>query len=465
MRVEKVGERKSKRREAEKAVVSIARRAAFEILRRVESESAYAAPLLVAETEGMRGEDQRLCYELVLGVLRWQLWLDRAIEFYAGRKVPTFDSPVLLSLRLGLYQLRFLTRVPASAAVNESVNLVYEARLRSAAPLVNAVLRRAAREPQYDPAAQVSNAIEQIAVETSHPVWLVERWVERFGETETKAFAHANNETPASAFRINGLRVSEEEDVLGVIRAAGGQLEESRIAPGAWRAKGAGKILRELNQEGKIYLQDEASQLVASVLDARSGERVLDACAAPGSKTTHAAIKANDEAFVVAGDIHAHRLRVVGESVVRQNLRRVSSVVLDASRELPFVEEAFDRVLVDAPCTGTGTLRRNPEIRWRISNANIIELSEIQKRILAQAAKRVRAGGRLVYSTCSVEREENEEVVEAFLCERSDFAVLPDAVPAALRTKDGAARTWPHRHDTDSFFIVAFKRKGGGESG
>ncbi|MBA2340358.1 MAG: 16S rRNA (cytosine(967)-C(5))-methyltransferase RsmB [Pyrinomonadaceae bacterium] len=438
--------------------VSEARRAAFDILRRVELESAYAAPLVLEAGERLRADDKRLCYELTLGVLRRQLWLDHLIEHYAQRKVSTLDLGVLLALRLGLYQLRFLTRVPVSAAVNESVNLVHEARLRSSAGLVNAVLRRAAREPQYDPAMEATNEIERIAIETSHPAWLIERWVERFGEIETKALAEANNKTPPVAFRINSLRADEEE-VLEKIRADGGELKESEIAPGAWRAEGASKVLRRLSLEGKIYLQDEASQLVASVVNAQASERVLDVCAAPGSKTTHMAIESNDQALIVAGDIHAHRLRVVGESVARQSLQSVRRVLFDAERELPFVERVFDRVLVDAPCTGTGTLRRNPEIRWRITERNVAELSGIQKRILAQASKHVRAGGRLVYSTCSVEREENEEVVKAFLDKHNDFAVLPRAVPANFRTGFGAARTWPHRHDTDGFFIVALERK------
>src|SRR3954470_17419821 len=181
--------------------VSPARRAAFNILRRVEEEGAYAATLLAAHDAEMRAEDRSLAYELVLGVLRWQLWLDALIEHYAGRSGESLDAPVRRSLRLGLYQLRFLSRIPASAIVNESVNLAYAARLRSAAAFINAVLRRATREPDYDPAAQVADPIARLAVETSHPAWLIERWVKAFGETETENFARANNEAPPTAFR------------------------------------------------------------------------------------------------------------------------------------------------------------------------------------------------------------------------------------------------------------------------
>nr|MDQ3805176.1 RsmB/NOP family class I SAM-dependent RNA methyltransferase [Acidobacteriota bacterium] len=185
----------------------------------------------------------------------------------------------------------------------------------------------------------------------------------------------------------------------------------------------------------------------------------LDACAAPGSKTTQIAVLAGDRAPVVAGDLHAHRLRIVGESAGRQGLKSINLVVLDAARSLPFADETFDRVLVDAPCTGTGTLRHNPEIRWRVAPADIAELSARQRRILDEAARVVRPGGRLVYSTCSVEREENEEVVADFLRARENFRQT-EATPAPerLRLPSGAARTWPHRDDVDGFFVAAFEK-------
>jgi 16S rRNA (cytosine967-C5)-methyltransferase len=441
--------------------VSPARRVAFEILRRVEEEDAYAAPLLAGLTEELLGEDRALCHELALGVLRRQLWLDRLVEHYAGRKSEKLDAPVRRALRLGLYQLRFLTRVPPRAAVNESVNLAHAARLRSAAPFVNAVLRRAVREPDYDPSADVADPFERVAVAASHPIWLVERWAAEFGLEETEAFARANNAPAPSAFRINNLR-ADGDSLINDLRASGVSLARSRVAPGAWRAEGgsgASAPLRAFAVEGLIYMQDEASQLVAHVLGAQEGERVLDACAAPGSKTTHLAALAGDGARVVAGDVHEHRLRVVRESCERLGVRSVLAVALDAEAALPFADGAFDRVLVDAPCTGTGTLRHNPEIRWRLTLANIQELAKVQLRILAEAARVVRRGGRLVYSTCSVEREENEEVVAAFLRARGDYRqVEATPAPASLLLPQGAARTWPQRDDVDGFFVAALQR-------
>jgi 16S rRNA (cytosine967-C5)-methyltransferase len=438
--------------------VSRARGAAFEVLRRVEEEGAFAAPLLAGLPDELSAEDRSLCYELTLGVLRRQLWLDRALEHFAGRKSEKLDAPVRRALRLGLYQLRFLTRVPARAAVNESVNLVHAARLRSAGTFVNAVLRRAAREPEYDPASEIEDPLEKISVETSHPAWLVARWVEAFGREEAEGFARANNASAPAAFRVNTLNTNSDA-LIEELRDAGLQLAPSRVAPGAWRVEGgagAGALLRRLASEGKVYLQDEASQLVAHVLGASAGERVLDACAAPGSKTTHAAALAGDDALIVAGDLYEHRLRTVAETCARLGVRSVRVVALDAERALPFADGAFDRVLVDAPCTGTGTLRHNPEIRWRLALENIRELSEVQSRILQEAARVVRPGGRLVYSTCSVEREENEEVIDKFLNTHAEFSRLTATpAPPEILLPSGAARTWPQKDDVDGFFVAA----------
>lgn len=453
----KAGGRAARGRNAR--AVSPARSAAITMLRRVEEEGAFASVLLAAADGEMRVEDRALCYELVMGCLRWQLWLDSLIEHYAGRCAESLDAPVRRALRLGLYQLRFLTRIPASAVVNESVNLAYAARVRSAAPFINAVLRRAVREPEYDPAAHITDPIARIAIETSHPAWLIERWANAFGLDETKAFARANNEAPPVAIRLAG-RSSAALDVLGELRSAGAFVTPSAITPDAWRIEGANARLRELAQQGFVYIQDEASQLVAHALDAQRGERVLDACAAPGSKTTHIAAQSPGLKLLIAGDLHAHRLRIVREAGARLSTTPIQLVVYDATAGLPFAPRTFDRVLVDAPCTGTGTLRRNPEIRWRISPTDITELALRQQRILQQAAQMVAAGGRLVYSTCSIEPEENEAVVASFLEERSDFRSARLTAPIRLLNEPGtAARTWPQRDGADGFFIAALERR------
>ena len=441
--------------------LSPARRAAFDILRRVESEGAYASSLLAIADERLRADDRALCYELVLGVLRRESWLDCVLEHFANRRMEAVDLPVRLALRLALYQLRFLSRIPPSAAVNETVNLVRAAGLRSAASFANAVLRRATREPDYDPVASVSDPVAKLAIETSHPQWLIERWIGAFGPDEAAAVARANNEPPPVAFRLTARTIGSEDEAQTITnQLTGVELQPSKIAPTSWRVIGQrpALLLRELSREGLIYLQDEASQLVTHLLGAQPGDRVLDVCAAPGSKTTHIGTL-EPAAFVVAADLYEHRLRTLRELAAIQGNDSIQAVVHDATSDLPFVEASFDRVLVDAPCSGTGTLRRNPEIRWRIRPSDIAELASKQKRILANAAKIVRPGGTLLYSTCSLEKDENETVAEHFIKEHADFTQLRPDVARALLTESGAIRTWPHRQDVDGFFMIVFRRR------
>ena len=396
--------------------------------------------LLAAEEPRLKPVDRSLCHELVLGVLRWQLFLDKILEHFSKRSIETLDTPVRIALRLGLYQLRFLTRIPNSAAVNESVSLVRAARLNSATAFVNAVLRRAVREPEYDPAADVSDPLEKIAIQTSHPLWLIERWARSFGVDETEAFSRANTAAPPTVFRVVHTR-GDEADVLARLREAGATLEASQIVEGAWRVSGATSLLREMSSAGEIYLQDEASQLVAYAMEVKPRERVLDACAAPGGKTTLIADRANDQAFIVAGDRSATRMATVVATTRLHELKSIRPVILDATESLPFPRETFDRVLVDAPCSGTGTLRANPEIRWRLAPADFAKFAEQQKRIVRKAIEVLKPGGRLVYSTCSVEPEENEQVIK-------------DLNLKLIRK----LRTWPQREGSDGFFISILEK-------
>jgi len=419
--------------------ISPARVAAFNILQQVET-GAFSSVLLAAQEANLQPLDRALCHELVLGVLRWQLFFDKIAEHFSKRRVESLDPPVRIALRLGLYQLRFLTRVPASAAVNESVSLVRAARLSSATAFVNAVLRRAVREPNYDPAAKIVDPLEKISVQTSHPAWLVERWANSFGIEEAEAFARANNTVPPTAFRVVANRANQSE-ILSRLSAAGAALESSDIVNGAWRVSGATSLLREMSAAGEIYLQDEASQLVADAMEVKHGERVLDLCAAPGGKTTLIADRARDEAFIVAADRSVTRMATVISTTRLHELKSITPLILDATEQLPFEHDSFDRVLVDAPCSGTGTLRSNPEIRWRLAPADFQKLAQQQKRILSRAVEILKPGGRLVYSTCSVEREENEEVIETI-----DLKVIK------------TSRTWPQHQGTDGFFISILEK-------
>ncbi|HET7114099.1 MAG TPA: methyltransferase domain-containing protein, partial [Pyrinomonadaceae bacterium] len=312
----------------------------------------------------------------------------------------------------------------------------------------NAVLRHAIREADYDPASEIQDTLERLAIETSHPVWLIDRWSRSFGLAEAESFARANNEIPPTSFRVVHT-IANEDEILQQLTAAGASIERSAIAEHAFRISGAGSVLRELAANGLIYLQDEASQLVAETLEARAGDRVLDLCAAPGGKTTLLAARAGDNALIIAADVSPARMTTINTTVALQQLHSIKPVLLDARHKLPFAPESFDRVLVDAPCSGTGTLRRNPEIRWRLTNEDIPNFGAAQKQFLRNAAEVVKAGGRLVYSTCSVELEENEEVVEDFLQTHPEFTQLR------------MVRTWPHREGSDGFYMAVLEHRSG----
>jgi 16S rRNA (cytosine967-C5)-methyltransferase len=281
------------------------------------------------------------------------------------------------------------------------------------------------------------------------------------------ALARANNEPAPASFRFTARTIAKDGEASRIIEelsAAGVAVQQSKITPDAWRVNGQRPaLLRDLANAGKLYLQDEASQLVAHFLDTQAGDRVVDLCAAPGSKTTHISALAPG-ATIVAADLYEHRLRILRELATAQDVRPLL-VGLDANWPLPFLPGSFDRVLVDAPCSGTGTLRHNPEIRWRLSAADITELAAKQSRILNQAAELVRPGGRLVYSTCSLESEENESVAKRFASAHSEFERLRLAAPLItdcminLGTETGAVRTWPHLQDVDGFFMIAFQRR------
>lgn len=439
--------------------ISPARRAAFEILRRVFSEGAYASAVIASLPDtSLSREDRALAHEITLGVLRWQLSLDYFIERYAARPVARLDIPVVIALRMGIYQLRYLARVPPSAAVNESVNLVKQFGALSASGFVNAVLRKAARNPADQPGAGIADPGARLAAELSHPEWLLWRWWSLLGEDETRALALANNTTPAGAFRVNTLRVPVDR-ALADLAEQGVSARPSVFVPGAFVIEDGAAAVARAAELGLIYIQDEASQLVSLLLAPQPAERILDLCAAPGSKSSHIAALTQDKAWIVSCDVHPNRLRSLAAARDRLRADSIDAVALDAARELPFSEHApkFDRVLVDAPCSGTGTLRRNPEIKWRLAPDDITRLAALQFDLLRMGASSVRKGGRLVYSTCSIEREENEEVVLRFLEGDRSFRVIePEAVE--LITPERFVRTFPHRHGMDGFFAAILER-------
>ncbi len=453
--------------------IAPARVTAFEILLRVMKEDAYASNLLAAPRyEKLSSADHGLAHELTLGVLRWQGRLDFFIEHFTKRKITKLDTEVVMALRLGLYQLLFLDRVPAHAAINESVNLVKLHKKKSAAPIVNAVLRsvqRAGRDELEKIIASVNDPLEKLSVTTSHPTWLLEKWSERFGEVEAQTLAAANNHTPRTAFRFNR-KVQDEAQTREWLAANNIQFRASEICPEAFVIEvGNLSANSEAIQSNWIYLQDEASQLVAH-LTADSAIRIpqsaLDLCAAPGSKTSLMSSLLPDEALIVACDLHLHRLQTMRDLAARANLTNINLLQLDATKPLPFAVEAkFDLVLLDAPCSGLGTLQRHPEIKWKIDQTKIFELAALQKRLLENAAVRVSAGGVLVYSVCSTEVEEGEEIIAEFCVAHGEFRDVTNERIAALKldaakflTSTFGARTFTYKHGCESFFVCVLEK-------
>jgi 16S rRNA (cytosine967-C5)-methyltransferase len=420
--------------------ISPARRAAYEVLLKVETKREFTSGLLPEYEDQLQPMDRGLCHELVLGTLRRQLYLDRVIDDLTGGK--RLDIEVRIILRLGIFQLAFLERVPAHAAVNDAVTLTNRVKKSSARGLVNAVLRKASRGL---PELTFTDDVESISVETSHPRWLIERWAEQIGMDQTTAIAAANNETPTLAFR----RTFKDRDID--LKA----YERSEIVDGCYIAESFDANLRQMADAGLIYFQDEGSQLVADAVRVNAGERFLDVCAAPGGKTTAIAVKAN-QALLVAGDITERRVRLLRETCIKQRLGEVNIVQYDAAYSLPFADGTFDVVFVDAPCTGTGTIRHNPEIRYFVEPEDFLRMQGTQLAILTNAAKLVNPGGRLIYSTCSLEPEENEYVAQAFLAAHPRFQATPPAVPQRFLTSQNHARTRPDGDQTDGFFLASF---------
>jgi 16S rRNA (cytosine967-C5)-methyltransferase len=452
---------------------SRARQIAFEILRRVDREGAYASDLLYARLgPRLSRADAALATELTLGVLRWQGLLDFLLERHLRRTSESLDLEVRLALRIGLYQMRFLERVPAHAAVSESVELAKRARKRSAGALVNAVLRHAALEARA-PAAELEKLLpaglspaERAAILFSHPAWLVERWTIRFGEKRTLALLEANNQPPRLTCAV--LDMHDASSTADSLRADGLEVTEGRWLRSALELSGGKPGAAQAFRLGRILLQDEASQMVAHLLDVRPGQSVLDLCAAPGGKTALLARATTPNGDVIASDLHLHRLRAMGRQLARTGMKNVVAVALDATRPLPFAH-VFDRILVDAPCSGTGTLARNPEIRWRLIPEDLAAAHRRQAAMLSGALEFLAPGGRLVYSTCSLEPEENEQVVHEVLPRHASvnvaegFEALAPYLRAgisarALFDREGFFRTFPPESGTDGFFAAVIER-------
>jgi 16S rRNA (cytosine967-C5)-methyltransferase len=447
-------------------VTSPARAVAARVLTRVETEGAFADLALEAEIDraGAGPRDAALATELVYGTLRWQRYLDWILAPHSRRPLPRLDPRPRALLRMTAYQLVHLERIPPFAAVDDAVSLARQRERPGVPEFVNAVLRsftrRGARE--REPAAP-ADPVEALAVRGSFPTWLARRWVGRYGLDEAGALMRALNERPPLTLRANTLRTTRQalaarlrdEDAVATVPtglAPEGLTATGGGRPAAWRAFA----------DGALVVQDESSMLIARLLDPRPGETVADVCAAPGTKTTHLAQLMEDRGRILAFDPQGPRLALVSDAAARLGVGIVEPRQGTVETLAPGFVEACDAVLVDAPCTNLGVLRRNPEVKWRRRPEDVAASAARQAGILAAAATMVRPGGRMVYATCSLEPEENDGVVAAFLAGRDDFVLDPPAdFPLALDA-GGVLRCLPHRHGADGFTAVRLSRYKGG---
>ncbi|HEU4402698.1 MAG TPA: 16S rRNA (cytosine(967)-C(5))-methyltransferase RsmB [Candidatus Polarisedimenticolia bacterium] len=446
-----------------------ARTAAFEILQAIDAGRGHSNALLAALPEEMNERDRALATELVYGVLRRRRALDRQIEQVSRRPLTTIDAPVLTLLRLALYQVLFLSRVPRSAAVNESVALARSSRGVAAASFTNGVLRAACRALE-EPGTRARTFPDPgesraafLAETHSFPEFLVRRFLTRYGDEECAALLEAMNRPAPGALRPTRLAGSPEA-LAGRLLAQGVQTAPSPYLRGALRVLHGVPQRTDLFRQGTFYIQDEASQLVARLLlPIGSGETLVDLCAAPGGKILAAADEcARGAGPLLAADLEIDRLRTLRENAARTGVEGIACVVMDATR--PALRPGFNRILLDAPCSGTGIIRRHPEIRWRRSEKEIAAFARRQARALEQAADLLAPGGRLVYAVCSLEPEEGRERIEALLLTRSDLQprdarrFLPQEAWGMV-DRDGFFTTLPHRDDLDGFFAAVLEKR------
>lgn len=470
-------------------MIAPARIAAYDILVSLAAGRADLPTLIAHARLSLADErDRALAAEIATGVQRWRAALDHLIVAFAKRPIDRLDHEIVEILRLSAYQILHLTRVPASAVVDDAVNLAKRAGKTSASGFVNAILRTTSRRraalplpPRPADPGDRTAALDYFAITLSHPRWLAARWLDRYGFDATERWLQFNNEAAPLTLRVNPLRGTREQ-LLDRLAAEDVAVTPGRFAPDALLVADGHPLRTTMADEGWFVVQDEASQIVPLLAGPRPGPAILDPCASPGGKTTALAAAAGPEARIVACDVRDRRMDLLRRIVGASGATTVRLVQADLLSPLPFTRP-FDLVIVDAPCSGLGTLRRDPDIKWRRRETELATLAAAQATMLGHAAAMVAPGGRLVYSTCSSEPEENDAVVDAFL-RRPEGPVGPEGpggaegpggpegphyqaidlaaeglVPRELIDDRGRLRTLPHVHGLEAFFGAAFQRR------
>lgn len=442
-----------------------AREASLLALSSVEEDGAFVNLALadILAKYPMDGRDKRLAAEITYGVVTYRLTLDWLISQCAGRPAEKLDRPVLHALRIGFYQLFYLDRIPAPAAVHTTVDLVKKGKKRGLAPFVNGVMRGALRRKDQLPwPDRTKDEVKYLSLTHAHPEWLVSRWLRRLGTEETEKLLAANNQAPPLTVRVNTLRITREK-LIDSLAGEGVDASPSGLLPEGVTLRNAGRLTDlDTYRSGLFQVQGESAMLTSRVLAPQPGETVLDGCSAPGGKTTHLAQLMENRGKILALDIHEHRLELVLANCRRLGVEIVQTQCLDARLVKSGVTGLFDSILLDVPCSGFGVIRRKPDLKWRRSEEDIAALAALQKEMLKAALDVLKPGGSLVYSTCTNEPEETDEVITQILSGQPGIAV-EDVNPYLPPPWQGSAGTpgihlYPHLHGVDGFFISKLKK-------
>ena len=437
-----------------------ARDTALRVLSAGRTASAWADASLKAQLrrDGLTGADAALATRIVYGVLQNRALLDFYLGAYCSQKLSRLQPPLADILRIGAYQILFLDKVPDRAAVNESVELAKKNGRGAASGLVNAVLRKLSLNKAQLPAIPERDEVQALSIRYSHPKWLVRRLLALLGREEAESFLAADNAVAPLTVQVNTLRTTAAA-LTARLADAGVTAAAHPWVPDCLELTGSGD-LTELDafREGLFFVQDPAAKLVSLIAAPQKGGRVIDVCAAPGGKSFGAAVAMGDEGEILACDLHENKLKRIEEGAARLGLKSIQTFAADGTVFRPEWADSADTVLVDAPCSGLGIIRKKPDVRYK-SPDDLFTLTVAQAAILENAARYVRPGGVLLYSTCTILPEENGQVVDGFLAGHPDFSRETFALPAPVGEQPGELTLWPHRHGTDGFYICRLRRR------
>ena len=437
-----------------------ARDTALKVLIACRTHGAWADAALKAQLarDQLSPQDAALCSRMVYGVTQNRLLLDFYLTAYCTQKPDHLQPPLLDILRLGAYQILFLDKVPDRAAVSEAVELAKRSGRGQAAGLVNAVLRKLSQNKNALPSIPDRDEAKFLSIRYSHPKWLVKRLLELLGREDAEAFLAADNTAAPLTVQVNPLKTTPEK-LTAELEALGVRVTPHAWVPGCLELFGTGDLTAlEPFQAGHFLVQDGAAALAARAAAVTPGQRVLDVCAAPGGKSFGAAFAMEDRGEILACDLHENKLKSIQDGARRLGLTSIRTAAADGREFRPEWEAAFDTVLVDAPCSGLGIIRKKPDTRYKKAD-DLFTLPVVQQAILDNACRYVKPGGVLVYSTCTILPEENQQVTDGFLAQHRDFSREDLPLPDQAGQADGQVTLWPHRHDTDGFYICRMRRQ------